>query len=42
LEDQGVDGRMLSEWILRSLAGGLQRGSSWLSRGADGGHLEIR
>jgi hypothetical protein len=37
LEDQGVDGRMGSEWILRRLAGGVYSGSSWLRKGIGGG-----
>jgi hypothetical protein len=41
LDDQGVDGRMGSEWILGRLAGGggMWSGSSWLRIGADGGLL---
>jgi hypothetical protein len=39
LEDQGVDGRMGSEWILRRLAGGVLSGSSWLRIGTGGGLL---
>jgi hypothetical protein len=39
LEDQSMDGRMGSEWILRRLTGGVQNGSSWLRIGADGGLL---
>jgi hypothetical protein len=30
LGDQGTDGRMGSEWILRRLAGGVYSGSRWL------------
>jgi hypothetical protein len=30
LEDQGIDGRMGSEWILRRLFGGLWIGFTWL------------
>jgi hypothetical protein len=30
LEDQGVDGRMRSEWILGRLAGGVYSVPSWL------------
>jgi hypothetical protein len=33
LEDQGIDGRMGSEWILRRLAGGCVE---WLRIGAGG------
>jgi hypothetical protein len=36
LEDQGVDGRMRSEWILGRLAGRLWIGSSWLRIGTGG------
>jgi hypothetical protein len=36
LEDQGVDRRMGSEWILGRLAGGVWSGSSWLRIGAGG------
>jgi hypothetical protein len=39
LEDQGVDGRMGSEWILGRLAGGVRNGSSWLRIWAGGGLL---
>jgi hypothetical protein len=39
LNDQGVDGRVGSEWILGRLAGGMWSGSSWLRIGADGGLL---
>jgi hypothetical protein len=38
-EDQGVDRRMGSEWILRRLAGGVYIGSSWLRTGTGGGVL---
>jgi hypothetical protein len=38
-KDQGVDGRMRSEWILRRLAGRMLSGFSWLSTGASGGLL---
>jgi hypothetical protein len=34
LEDQGVDERMGSEWILGRLAGEIYIGSSWLRIGA--------
>jgi hypothetical protein len=37
LEDQGVDGRMGSVWILGRWAGGVWIGSSWLRIGAVGG-----
>jgi hypothetical protein len=36
LEDQGVDGRMGSEWILGRLAGRVYIGSRWLRIGAGG------
>jgi hypothetical protein len=36
LEDQGIDGRMGSEWILGRLAGGVQIGSRWLRIGTGG------
>jgi hypothetical protein len=39
LGDQGVDGRMGSEWILGRLATGVQSGSSWLRIGTGGGLL---
>jgi hypothetical protein len=39
LEDQGVDRRMGSEWILGRLAGGVYSGSSWLRIGTGGGLL---
>jgi hypothetical protein len=39
LEDQGVDGRMGSEWILGRLAGRMLNGFSWLRIGASGGLL---
>jgi hypothetical protein len=39
LEDQGVDRRMASKWILVRKAGGVQIGSSWLRIGACGGLL---
>jgi hypothetical protein len=39
LKDQGVDGRMGSEWILGRLAGGVWIGSSWLRIGTGGGLL---
>jgi hypothetical protein len=38
-EDQGVDGRMGSEWILGRLAGGVQSRSSWFRIGTGGGLL---
>jgi hypothetical protein len=41
-EDQGVDGRMGSEYSLRRMVGGVQSGSSWLRTGAGGGLLRIR
>jgi hypothetical protein len=39
LEDQSVDGRLGSEWILGRLAGEVWSGSSWLTIGTDGGFL---
>jgi hypothetical protein len=39
LEDQGVDGRMGSKWILRRLVGGVWSGFSWLTIGTVGGLL---
>jgi hypothetical protein len=40
LEDQGVGGRMASEWILRRLAwGGGWIGFNWLRTGTGGGLL---
>jgi hypothetical protein len=39
LEDQGIDGRMGSEWISGILAWGVQSGSIWLSIGAYDGLL---
>jgi hypothetical protein len=39
LEDQGVGGKMGSEWILGRLAGGVWSGVSWLRRGTGGGLL---
>jgi hypothetical protein len=37
LEDQGIDGRMGSEWILWRLSEGVQIGSYWLRIGTGGG-----
>jgi hypothetical protein len=42
LEDQGVDGRMESEWILGILAEGVYIGSSWLRIGTGGGLLRLQ
>jgi hypothetical protein len=39
VKDQGVDGRMVSEWILGRLAGGVYSGSIWLRLGTGGGLL---
>jgi hypothetical protein len=39
LEDQVVDGRILSEWILGRFTEGALSGSSWLRIGTDGGLL---
>jgi hypothetical protein len=38
LKDQGVDGRMVSKWTLRGLAGGWS-GFTWLRIGTVGGLL---
>jgi hypothetical protein len=37
LEDQGVDGRMGSKWILGRLFGGVWIGFTWLRIGTIGG-----
>jgi hypothetical protein len=42
LEDQGIGGRMGSEWILGRMAGGVQSASSWLRIGMVVGLLSIR
>jgi hypothetical protein len=42
LEDQGVNGRLGSEWVLGRLAEGVYNGSSWLRIGTSGGLLWIR
>jgi hypothetical protein len=39
LEDQGIDGRMGSEWILGRLARGVLIGFSWLRIETGGGIL---
>jgi hypothetical protein len=39
LEDQGVDGRVESEWILGRLACGVWIGFDWLRTGTGGGLL---
>jgi hypothetical protein len=39
LEDQGVGGRMGSEWILGELAWGVWIGFDWLRTGTGGGLL---
>jgi hypothetical protein len=39
-EDQGMDGRMGSEWILGRLAGRLS-GFNWLKTGASGGLVNV-
>jgi hypothetical protein len=39
LEDQGVDGRMGSEWILGRVAGWVRSGFNWLRIVAGGGLL---
>jgi hypothetical protein len=38
-DDQGIGGRMGSEWILRRLAWGLWIGFDWLRIGTGGGLL---
>jgi hypothetical protein len=40
LEDQGVDGRTGSEWILGRLAGRMLSGLNWLRIGASGDFCE--
>jgi hypothetical protein len=37
LEDQGVDGRMGSQWVLGTMAGGVYNEFTWLRIGACGG-----
>jgi hypothetical protein len=39
LEDPGVDGRIILEWILEKRDGGAWTGSIWLRIGTDGGLL---
>jgi hypothetical protein len=39
LEDQGVDGRMGSKWVLGSLSGGVWTGFKWFRIGIVGGLL---
>jgi hypothetical protein len=39
LEDQGIDGRMGSKWILGKLVGGVWSGFTWLRIGTVGGLL---
>jgi hypothetical protein len=39
LEDQGIGGKMGSEWILRRLAWGVWIGFDWLRTGTGGGLL---
>jgi hypothetical protein len=39
LEDQGVDGKMESEWISGRLAWGVWIGFDWLRTGIDGYNL---
>jgi hypothetical protein len=41
-ENQDVNGRMGSEWILGRLAAGVSSGSSWIRIGTDGGFLCIQ
>jgi hypothetical protein len=41
-EDQGVDERMGTEWILGKLSGGVWSGFSWLRIGTGGGLLGTR
>jgi hypothetical protein len=42
LEDQGVGGKMGSEWILGRLAWGVWIGFDWLRTGTGGGLLRVR
>jgi hypothetical protein len=42
LEDQGVDGRMVSKWTLGRLVGGVWSGFTWLKIGIVGGLLWMR
>jgi hypothetical protein len=41
-EDQGVGGKMGSEWILGRMAGGVWIGFNWLRIGTGGGLLCVR
>jgi len=41
-EDLGVDGRMISEWILGEQGGKLWIGRIWFRRGTSGGLLWTR
>jgi hypothetical protein len=42
MEDQGVDGRMVSKWTLGKLTGGVWSGFTWLRIGTVGGLLWMR
>jgi hypothetical protein len=42
LEDQGVGGKMGSEWVLGRLAWGKWIGFDWLRKGTGGGLLRVR
>jgi hypothetical protein len=42
LEDQGIGGKMGSDWVLGRLAWGKWIGFDWLWKGTDGGLLRVR
>jgi hypothetical protein len=42
LEDPAVDGRIILKWIFRKWDVGAWTGSTWLRKGANGGHLCMR
>jgi hypothetical protein len=42
VEDQGIDGRMGSKWILGILVEGVWSGFTWLRIGTVGGLLRMR